>query len=312
MSVAAQRAGRPLLVRVAIPHFFHPSDQGNGYGSTRADARVHRAIALGRCLGATLALAREAEEDILHLADRCIAKTPARRPGWSAEGIRIDCHVFVTGDDWLPEVLGAFSGRLTVHRFALDDPRRLPQIARNFLLTDAAEGEADLSLYLEDDLVIQDRLYLDKLAWFAEHTTGRYVLMPHRFEQGADARLFVDGPLDASHLPRHQQPAADTVRIGFPDGQCIGFDIAANPHSGSFALSRPQRQWIASRGLSEEVFIGPLETVATWTVLQHFPVLKPAWRDRDFLLIEHAHPSFLYLRGQWPGAARALPGAQRE
>ena len=37
---------------------------------------------------------------------------------------------------------------------------------------------ADLNLYLEDDLVISDRHYLDKIAWFQELCEHRMVLMP--------------------------------------------------------------------------------------------------------------------------------------
>ena len=54
---------RPLLVRVAIPHFCRiaPND-GDGYGSSRADAAIFRAVALSRCLGGVLSLARGVEE----------------------------------------------------------------------------------------------------------------------------------------------------------------------------------------------------------------------------------------------------------
>ena len=57
-----------------------------------------------------------------------------------------------------------------------------------------------------------------------------------------------------------------------------------------------QRRKILSAGVVDEGFVGPLETVATFTVLQHSPVIKPSWAQRDFLLLEHAHPSFLHAR----------------
>jgi len=34
--------------------------------------------------------------------------------------------------------------------------------------------------------------------------------------------------------------------------------------------------------------------------LNHFPVLKPIWRERDFLCLEHGHPSFLSQVGSLP------------
>ena len=49
-----------------------------------------------------------------------------------------------------------------------------------------------------------------------------------------------------------------------------------------------------------KLFVGPLETAATGTVLDQFPVLKPLWSDRDFFCLEHGHPSFLVHLGRMP------------
>lgn len=299
-----QAKERPLLVRVAIPHFCRIADNdGDGYGSSRSDAALFRAVALSRCLGAVLSLARAGKEEILGIAEANILKTPhSVVPGQQASGLVIDCHVFVCGDDYLGDALKAFERRITVHHLSLDDPRRLPFAARDFLLNDDAAGEADLSLYLEDDLVIQDRLYLDKLLWFYQKSENQFGLMPHRYEltgHHLTPRLFVDGPIDPSVLPEHQQPAGSVAGGVFAGVERIQFDIAVNPHSGSFSLSAVQRRKIVAAGVADEGFVGPLETVATNTVLQHFSVMKPAWANRDFLLLEHAHPSFLAARARW-------------
>ena len=86
---------RPLLVRVAIPHFCRiADDDGDGYGSSRADAAIFRAVALSRCLGGVLSLARAGEEEILGIAEANVLKTPrAVLPGQQAPGLVIDCHV---------------------------------------------------------------------------------------------------------------------------------------------------------------------------------------------------------------------------
>ena len=55
---------------------------------------------------------------------------------------------------------------LHLHKIELEDPRQLPR-----RLCAARYGRApDFSLYLEDDLVIQDPLYADKFAWFHQRT----------------------------------------------------------------------------------------------------------------------------------------------
>jgi hypothetical protein len=231
-----------------------------------------------------------------------ITTTPTSRyPGRGLPGVWIDCHLFVTGETWLEQVVAPFLPRLTLHRLDLEDPLRLPREARRFLLE--AEDPADLSLYLEDDLVIHDRLYCDKLHWFLERTEHRYALMPHRFELTGDpevCRLFIDGPLMADRLARFQQARPDVARGRFWDGQEVSFDVASNPHSGSFAVSPPQLEVLRQRGVAEDGFVGPLETVATYTVMQHFPVWKPSWACRDFLAVEHGHPSFLGWRTRLP------------
>ena len=294
---------RPLVVRVGIPHFCRiGAGSDGGYGSSRDDALLQRAAALSRCLGGVLSLARAAEEEILGIADANLLQAPAlQSPGQQASGLAIDCHLFVTGDDYLKDVLTAFQRRITVHQLELNDPRRLPFVVRDFLLNDEGGGSADLSVYLEDDLVIQDRLYMDKLLWFYKQTAHQFALMPHRFELTGyhlKPRLFVDGPIDPDVLPDHQKPCEEVCSGRFAGQVKIAFERASNPHSGSFSCSAIQRQRILEAGVADEGFVGPLETVATHTVLQHLPVLKPGWSHRDFLCFEHAHPSFLAARHQ--------------
>ena len=292
---------RPALVRVAIPHFYRPDENDqSGYGSSRPDAAIFRAVALARCLGSVLSLARQQKEQMLVIEDASIAHTSqSQYLARQLPGVVIDCHVFVTSTNYLQPELKVFENQITVHHLQLDNPRRLPHAARDFLLKDAAIGSADLSLYLEDDLVIQDRFYIDKLLWFCERTNHQIVLMPHRYELSADPvmpRFFVDGPMDPSPFPNHHQPETAAAKGRFWDGQEIIFDIASNPHSGSFALSKEQRQRVIHDGVIDQGFVGDLETVATFTALQHYPVMKPGWQHRDFLSIEHAHPSYLWIR----------------
>ncbi|MEB3263003.1 MAG: hypothetical protein VKJ66_01380 [Synechococcus sp.] len=208
------------------------------------------------------------------------------------------------GDSYLEPLLTHFQRYIHVHQVDIDDPLRLPHEARRYLLE--SMPEVDLLLYLEDDLVVQDRLFVDKLFWFLERTGHKMVLMPHRYELTGDRispRLFVDGPIAVDFLEGLGRPPRERVAQGrFWDGQEVLFDLASNPHSGCFAVSRQQRKILCDLGVADEGFVGPLETVATYTVLQHFPVVKPAWCSRDFLLIEHAHPSFLLHRPVLPRA----------
>jgi len=294
----------PLRLRVVVPHFFREgaSETGAGYGSGRRGNRLARCLSLARCLGSVLALARAQHDWILNIAEGHLeASTASSLPG--VAGVEVELNLFQCGEHVLAEVLQEYEGRLRVHRLDLDDPMQLPLATVAWLLHQ--EPAADLSLYLEDDLVIQDGRYADKLAWFHLRTDHRFVLMPHRLEPtvaNAPLRLYVDGPIKPAGQAAPVWAGEEQVvaQGRFWDGQQVSFAAASNPHSGSFCLSRPQLERLRQAPWPPAKFVGPLETAATGIVLGHFPVLKPSWACREFLTLEHANPSFLRTLGQLP------------
>ena len=293
-----------LRLRVVIPHFFREgaSESSGGYGSGRQGNRLPRSLALARCLGSVLALNRAPNDWILNISEHHLELTPTSRLG-ELSGVHVDVHVFVCGEHWLQEVLELYSPRVHLHHVDLSEPRHLPLEAVRQLMD--MEDPADLSLYLEDDLVIQDPLYADKMAWFHQRTQQRFVLMPHRREPtvaNAPQHLYVDGPIkSAGQAGAVWASDEDVVATGrFRAGPEIGFVRASNPHSGSFCVSAHQLEHLRMADWPPATFVGPLETAATGTVLQQFPILKPSWACRDFLALEHGNPSFLRLMGEWP------------
>jgi len=293
-----------LRLRVAIPHSFREgaSEGSGGYGSGRSGNRLPRSLALARCLGSVLALNRAPRDWILNIAERQMELTPA----FSLAGlpaVQVELHLFVCAEHWLQEVVELYAPRLQLHRLELEDPRLLPLAAVRQLLDMPAP--ADLSLYLEDDLVIQDSRYADKLAWFHQRTNHRLVLMPHRREPtvaNAPQQLYVDGPIKPEGQPQPVWASDERVVASgrFWDGQELSFAEASNLHSGSFCVSAPQLQQLRSVPWPPPTFVGPLETAATGTLLGQFPVLKPSWACREFLTLEHGNPSFLRLLGELP------------
>ena len=291
----------PLRLRVVIPHFFREgaSEGIGGYGSGRSGNRLARSMALARCLGGVLGLNRAVHDWILNIAEGQLEPTPAS----ALPALQVELHLFVCGENWLQEVVELFAPRLQLHKLDLDDPKQLPLTAVRQLLDFPAP--ADLNLYLEDDLVIQDHRYADKLAWFSQRTEHRFVLMPHRYEQtvgNAPQRLFVDGPIKQEDQAELVWASDEEVVANgrFWDGQELGFVQASNPHSGSFCLSAPQLEQVRSAKWPPAQFVGPLETAATGTVMGYFPVFKPSWACRDFLTLEHGNPSFLRLLNELP------------
>lgn len=294
---------RPLRVRVAIPHFFQERPGESPYGSSHHGARAARSLALGRCLSALLDLQRGARDLRLHISGRRIEHLPAQPPAGAVldRPVELQIALCTDGEHQLNEVLELFAGRIEVHSLAVDDPRTLALRTRDRLIQ---EGEiADLTLYLEDDLVIADPLFLDKQAWFLAQTESRMVLMPHRYERvdrGGAGVLLIDGPLRDDVLQRFRAPTADRVIGSFASGPPIHFEVPSNPHAGCFCLSRPQVERLRDLPLAQEGFIGPLETAATLTVLQHLEVLKPALPHWRFLAVEHAHAAFVGYLERFP------------
>lgn len=295
-----------LTVRIGIPHFFKEMDGGSGYGSGRPGQELARSMALGRCLSSLLALRRTSEDAVLNIADQCIDHWPSEPQRLQRlQAIAIEIHVFTDGTHYLKDVLDLYGQRLQVHRVSLENPRHLPLATRDWLVHQSSD--ADLTLYLEDDLVISDPLFLDKQHWFLERTEQTLVLMPHRLEPipgGSQSQLIVDGPLRPEFISRFCTPQQHALRGRFdPQGAELSFDITANPHSGCFVLGRTQVERLRHTNLPTDGFVGPLETAATLTALAHFPVLKTSAPHQHFLTLEHGHPSFLSYLETFPHRA---------
>ncbi len=293
-----------LRLRVAIPHFCREgnSKEEEGYGSIRHGSRWPRSIALARCLGSVLALNRSPQDWILNMAENVLETTPPTRQAKLCP-VHVELHLFVCGEHWLQEVVECYASRIHLHHVELDDPQLLPLEAVRQLL-DMADP-ADLSMYLEDDLVVQDPYYLDKLIWFCQRTNNQFVLMPHRRElsvANAPKCLYVDGPIKEHDQEQSVWASDEQVFANgrFWDGQDIEFVEASNPHSGSFCVSSPQLEKIRQAPWPPPSFVGPLETAATGAVFSQFPVLKTSWACRNFLSLEHGNPSFIGLINQLP------------
>ena len=289
----------PLTVRVCIPHYYRPSDQATGLASTRSSTTaMTRSLAVGRCIASLLSQRRQPRDLMLNIHQRCIEALPGRT---HARALELELVVCTDGCHALHEVLQCFAGAIRVQSFALDDPRQLPLAARDHLIHHPQP--VDLSVYLEDDLVLLDLQTFDKLDWFLQQTKGEAVLMPHRIEpvqRRSLGQLLPDGPLRPGLVQPAFEPANDVLQLQTAAGQSLSFDRPSNPHAGMFAVSRDQVKHLREQELPREGFVSPLETAATLTVAAFYPVLKPALRQRSFLQVEHGQPSYLYTLGQLP------------
>lgn len=284
-----------IQVQVCIPHFFNESQRSvENYGSCREGSRFARSLALARCLSSVIALRRSQIDFELNIGDKVIDVLPQQSSLEPRKNVvDVEITVCTTGDNCLQDVLNLYQRKIRVLNFELENPRHLVLAARDHLIHHSPN--ADLFLYLEDDLVINDDLYIEKLLWFHSQTKHQMCLMPHRYEMSSmpgRGRLYVDGPLSAKVIEKFFKPRL-AVLEGYFRGQLISFDVTSNPHSGSFCISLPQVEKLRKKSLPTYGFAGPFETAATYTVMKYYPILKSSKKHIDFFEVEHAHPSFL-------------------
>ena len=206
----------------------------------------------------------------------------------------LEISVVVHADQCLLESIQPLVPQVRVLKLDLLDPRHLGFEARDWLIHHPRP--ADLNLYLEDDLVIHDPLLPEKILWMAQQSSHQCVLLPHRYELTRNPlnapRLYIDGPIEHEVFDWYQ-PQKKFAQGRFRHFPKVDFDVPINPHSGFFGISRQQLMSLRQTSLPREGFVGPLETAATYTVGSVFKLLKPSWHCREFLTIEHGHPSFL-------------------
>ena len=288
---------RTITVRAVVPHYFAEANApvreiGAGFGSRQPGGRLARSIALSRCMHGLLSLRRSIKDLQLDLRTATGNATPASS---ELSELKLEVVVVVHQSACLLDVIAPLVPQVQVLRRDLDDPRELGLEARDWLI--GHPSPADLNLYLEDDLVIQDPLFADKILWMAEHSNNQCVLMPHRYELtrrlDLPPRLLIDGAIDNDEIEVWHRPAEGIATGEFRGQQGLQFDCPSNPHSGCFGISRRQLMVLRERELPRDGFVGPLETAATYTVGCAFLLLKPSLVNRRFLMVEHGHPSYL-------------------
>jgi len=160
-------------------------------------------------------------------------------------------------------------------------------------------GNYDYYCYLEDDLIIHDPWYFQKLEWFSRQFGNEYLLQPNRYELGPRGRthkLYIDGDLAPSVTAPFIKPSRQTDLEALALGTRIEFCRAVNPHAGCFFLNLAQmRSWAQDPRFcdGDTSFVGPLESAATLGILRSFHVFKPSRQNASFLEVHHFGTRYL-------------------
>ena len=275
----------PMRILFTLPHYFRPSRRGFHGSEREASERI---ASLTRCLSALHQHFGEKTQGVLD--------GPRQRvvPANDVLENQLEVVVCTTGSDHLLAELPAGLCRPK----ATDVPPRLLGYACHAVLRDRLD-QFDFFCYLEDDVLLDDPLFFQKLTWFNRLAGDEALLQPNRFELTLLPRLhkvYVDGNLvDTTLSARFQDVTQDPHLTASLMDTNLSFRRVDNPHAGCFFLNAAQMaRWAAAPYFLDHAdgFWGPLESAATLGIMRTFKVYKPAPENAGFLEIEHLDPRY--------------------
>ena len=137
-------------------------------------------------------------------------------------------------------------------------------------------------LFIEDDIVLYDAFVLEKLEKFnLKSAYEKAILYPNRFEMYQGTKRYIDLTID-SQLSWNQLSSVEIEGVKFAE--------FSNPHSAFYCLSRKQmKQWIKSGRIfkNQVVNVGPLESAATFCLLECFSIYKPHPSNLNYFEVRH-------------------------
>ncbi len=156
-------------------------------------------------------------------------------------------------------------------------------------------GQYDYYAVVEDDMVVNDPLFFEKLAWFEREFGTTRMLLPRRYEMAQSGTLAMVAAWPS--ISPDKMRACGMRRDGQPErleaqwhGRSQSFTLPDNPHVGGYFVSDSQlRHWAKTPWLYDRdaSFIGPLESAVCLSPGRAFDTYVPAEPDPFFLSLEH-------------------------
>lgn len=281
-----------MKILITIPHYYN-HDEKSIHGSGKKNP-TPRNQALFACLFNIRSLFGNSQS-ILNIIDH--TALPVNQ-NFKHE---IDIVICTANEKHLLEHLNLPEGSFTQHNSELENPKNLGFECQKVLKENI--GKYDYYCFMEDDLIIHDPLFFEKLNWFNKGTESINLLQPNRYEmspRGKVLKAYVDGNINPKATAKFQNIQEFTHLHSNFLGQKIVFQRPLNPHSGCFFLTQKQMEYWASQEhfLDMDVsFISPLESSASLGIMKTFRVYKPIPQNASFLEIQHFGDAFLGLIG---------------
>jgi len=278
-----------MRILIAVVHFWDP--EGGGRHQSLCADPYPRVAALQQLI---LSLRRLSQnQSLLDIASRSV--------GPCNELFRHEITICLVTDGHhhvIDHLSREFGGSFKFIAAQPVSPRHLGFEAQRFLEL-CLDDNYDLYGYIEDDLVIHDSLFFDKIFHFQQHFGCDNLLLPHRIEFESVPhivdRFYIDGPIDLDELAKViPDPSPPLVY------KCLGNDVEfvspANPHSGCFFLTHDQlSRWVnhVSWQDGDDSWVSPLESAATLGISKVFQLYKPSFECGGWLELQHWGQSFL-------------------
>ena len=142
--------------------------------------------------------------------------------------------------------------------------------------------EFDWFLLIEDDIVLYDAFTIEKLEKFNQESGyENAILYPNRYEMYQGTKRYIDLTIEQP-LSWNQLSSVEIEGVKFAE--------FSNPHAAFYCLSRKQmKQWIKSGRLfkNQVVNVGPLESAATFCLLECFSIYKPHPSNLNYFEVRH-------------------------
>lgn len=282
---APQGSGAEAMkVLLAIPHVFAPKE-GSLYSSQTEAKRAVKREALRR---ATIEnLNRHRQRHWIH-ASLGKAKPVVTREQSTKDGIDLTIQLFTPPNASLASDLPR-DPDLQLIDPGLDDFTQVPMASSRHLLEQAEHY--DIVGYMEDDLLIEDIHFFEKLNYLLRLVPDIYAFLPHRCEHiPGQGDVILSGDPDGGRDDLFWA-TGETIQVSWPTGN-RNFYRATNPHSGCYFLSRQQairvrEFWEPKQWSSQFVLSGPLEQAGSGLLLPVLKLMKPVVEHYRFLMVRH-------------------------
>jgi hypothetical protein len=184
-------------------------------------------------------------------------------------------------------------------------------------------GQYDIYSALEDDLIIHDPEFFNKVVWFNKTFGDEFTLQPHRYELSKSKRLakyYIEGEFQKRHHEFKNSNQSAELRGTWNHNEQF-FSLASNPHAGCCFVTNAQLDfWMKQPSFYDRNpgWIGPLESAATRSLAMTFNAYRADRPNAAFLEIEHygiryakTHAPDATLLGESPILTAALNYTER-